>query len=74
MPCLHTYCGGCLSDWLKRSKECPICREQAITVKKNSLINNTIESYLQVNPSLKRDPAELETQEKMNIFKNDIVR
>ena len=42
MPCLHTYCGGCFSDWLKRSKECPNCREEVITVKKNSMINSTI--------------------------------
>ena len=73
MPCLHTYCGGCFSDWLSRSKECPNCREAVIMVKKNSLINNSIESYLKVNPQLKRDAADLEAIDKLNIFKNDTV-
>lgn len=73
MPCLHTYCGGCFSDWMKRSKECPSCREAVIMVKKNSLINSSIESYLIVNPQLKRSKEDLEGQEKLNIFKNEIV-
>lgn len=42
-------------------------------VKKNSLINNSIESYLKVNPQLKRDAADLEAIDKLNIFKNDTV-
>ena len=25
MPCMHTFCGGCLSDWFKKQKECPNC-------------------------------------------------
>lgn len=50
MPCLHTYCGGCFSDWLKRSKDCPNCRDPVVMVKKNALVNSSIESYLLVNP------------------------
>jgi E3 ubiquitin-protein ligase CHFR len=51
MPCLHTYCGGCFSDWLKRgSKDCPNCRDAIIMVKKNATLNSTIDSYLLVKP------------------------
>ena len=50
MPCLHTYCGGCFSDWIKRSKDCPGCRDPVLMVRKNALVNSSIDSYLLVNP------------------------
>lgn len=50
MPCLHTFCGGCFSDWMARQKDCPSCREPVTEVKKNSLINSLIENYLMINP------------------------
>lgn len=74
MPCLHTFCGGCFSDWMKRAKDCPSCREPVTEVKKNSLVNSLIENYLQLNPNLKRDSKDIENLEKLNIFKNDVVK
>jgi E3 ubiquitin-protein ligase CHFR len=32
IPCLHSFCGGCLSDWIKKSKECPFCRKVSTAV------------------------------------------
>jgi len=26
-PCLHNFCGGCASKWLRRKSECPECRK-----------------------------------------------
>jgi E3 ubiquitin-protein ligase CHFR len=73
MPCLHSYCGGCFSDWLQRSKECPNCRESVIEVKKNSLINSLIENYLSLNEHLRREAADMEMCTKRNIFTADTV-
>jgi hypothetical protein len=42
-------------------------------VNKNAQTNSTIESYLLINPQLKRDPLEIEELEKKNIFKNEVV-
>ena len=28
MPCKHAYCEQCAQDWLKKSDECPMCRQQ----------------------------------------------
>lgn len=25
-PCTHTYCGGCYSEWMAHSKQCPAVR------------------------------------------------
>lgn len=73
IPCLHTYCGGCFADWMTRSKECPNCRKPVMMVNKNAQTNSTIESYLLINPQLKRNPLEIEELEKKNIFKNEVV-
>ncbi|CDW83023.1 fha domain containing protein [Stylonychia lemnae] len=73
MPCLHTFCGGCFSDWLNRQKDCPSCRENVVEVKKHSLINCLIENYLNINPQLKRSEEEIKHLESLNMFKNDIV-
>jgi len=26
-PCGHHFCGSCLSNWFKKKRECPNCRE-----------------------------------------------
>jgi len=54
LDCLHSFCSGCLSSWLKKSKECPHCREKILVVKKNALVNNIVEKYLDINPGNKR--------------------
>lgn len=74
MPCMHTFCGGCLSDWFKKQKDCPVCRVKATEVKKNQLVNNFIDSYLTIHPQLKREELDIKAQEEKNIFKSDSVR
>ena len=27
-PCKHTFCKGCISDWLTRQISCPLCRQE----------------------------------------------
>jgi hypothetical protein len=58
---------------MTRSKECPNCRKPVMMVNKNAQTNSTIESYLLINPQLKRNPLEIEELEKKNIFKNEVV-
>jgi hypothetical protein len=28
--CEHSYCLNCISEWYKKSKSCPYCRQQLI--------------------------------------------
>ena len=74
MPCLHSFCGSCFTDWMTRSKDCPSCRELVIEVKKNSMLNSVIENFVSLNPHLKREAADLAECEKRNIFTADTVR
>jgi E3 ubiquitin-protein ligase CHFR len=73
MPCLHNYCGGCFSDWVKRDQMCPYCKEKIIMIKKNATLHSMIESYLLVNPELRREEGDLKALDEANIFKHDIV-
>jgi len=64
-PCMHSFCAGCYSDWMKRSNDCPTCRAKVKRASKNHLVNNLIEAYLKQHPDKKRtaeDLAELDAK------------
>jgi len=42
-PCLHTFCSFCLFDFLKLTNQCPLCRVEADSVAKNSVLSNLVE-------------------------------
>jgi hypothetical protein len=27
LPCSHTFCGDCLTEWLSKKRHCPTCRQ-----------------------------------------------
>lgn len=31
LPCMHAFCSGCINNWLKKEKACPICRQDFLT-------------------------------------------
>ncbi|KAG7656750.1 Zinc finger C3HC4 RING-type [Arabidopsis suecica] len=62
-PCLHNFCNGCFSEWMRRSEEkhkhvlCPQCRTTVQYVGKNHFLKNIQEDILKVDAALRR-PAE----------------
>eukprot|EP00124_Ichthyophonus_hoferi_P003781 Ihof_evm2s352 gene=Ihof_evmTU2s352 len=50
LPCLHTYCAGCYSDWRIVSHDCPTCKQYVTAVKKNHMLQNVIDLYLKEHP------------------------
>eukprot|EP00833_Pecoramyces_ruminatium_P003836 jgi/Orpsp1_1/1177868/evm.model.c7180000063154.2 len=75
-PCMHSFCAGCLSQWLKNgsSKECPHCRTKIREIRKNNQTNNIIEAFLLVNPDKKRPDDELADLDGYDTIKNNIIR
>jgi len=71
IPCLHNFCASCFSDWMQKSKICPQCREEAVEVKKNHVVNNIIEKFLENNPDKKRPQKEYEDMDNKNKIKED---
>lgn len=72
-PCLHTYCGGCYSEWMEKSKECPVCRKDVERISKNHIVNNIIEAFLKNNPHKRRADNDLKELDKKNVIKEDMV-
>ncbi len=73
-PCLHTYCAGCCSEWMAKSKECPICKKEVERISKNHIVNNIIESYLKNNSEKRRSLDELKKLDEKNKITHDMVR
>ncbi|KAJ3045169.1 hypothetical protein HK097_001264 [Rhizophlyctis rosea] len=70
VPCLHTFCGGCYSDWLRRSNQCPQCRVRATSASRNHIVNNLVESFLTLNPEKRREAEELAELDRKDRFNN----
>ncbi len=73
IPCLHNFCAACFSDWMQKSKICPQCREEAVEVKKNHVINNIIEKFMENNPEKKRPQKEYNDMDAKNKIKEERV-
>eukprot|EP00828_Plagiopyla_frontata_P029502 TRINITY_DN3816_c0_g1_i2.p2 TRINITY_DN3816_c0_g1~~TRINITY_DN3816_c0_g1_i2.p2 ORF type:complete len:190 (-),score=43.21 TRINITY_DN3816_c0_g1_i2:629-1198(-) len=71
IDCLHNFCGGCFSDWMKKSSQCPQCRKKVLAVKKNANVNSIIESYLENHPEKKRTLEEYKDMDAKNVIKDD---
>jgi E3 ubiquitin-protein ligase CHFR len=68
MPCVHNFCGGCFSDWIKRQKDCPTCRNPIDGVSKCAPINSLIENFLHMNPDRIRDKEMVDEIGAKNLF------
>mmetsp|Transcript_386 Transcript_386/g.357 ORF Transcript_386/g.357 Transcript_386/m.357 type:complete len:106 (+) Transcript_386:51-368(+) len=73
IPCLHNFCGACLTDWIEKSNMCPNCRDEITDIKKNSTVNNIIEKFLDNNPDKKRPKEEYEQMDRDNKLKEDKI-
>jgi len=73
IPCLHNFCASCFSGWMEKSKMCPQCREEVTEIKKNALVNNILEKFMENNPSKKRSKEEYEEMDKANKIKEDKI-
>ncbi|XP_042413865.1 E3 ubiquitin-protein ligase CHFR-like isoform X1 [Zingiber officinale] len=79
-PCLHNFCNGCFSEWLRRSStrskegiSCPQCRSVVHSVGRNHFLHNLEEAILQKFSSLKRSGEEINLLNKYASIKSNIV-
>ena len=59
IPCLHTFCCACVTDWIDRKTDCPECRKVISGVNKPHQIQNMVDAYLAKHPDKKRTAAEV---------------
>ncbi|KAI3859807.1 hypothetical protein MKX03_013682 [Papaver bracteatum] len=78
-PCLHNFCNGCFSEWLRRSLEkhprvlCPQCRGTVQFVGRNHFLHNIEEEILQADSSLRRGSDEISLLNKCATIKSNLV-
>ncbi|XP_074641181.1 E3 ubiquitin-protein ligase CHFR-like isoform X2 [Tubulanus polymorphus] len=72
-PCMHSFCSGCYSDWMKTSNECPTCRVKVDRINKNHIVNNCVESYLKSHPDKKRSEEDMKDLDSRNRITRDML-
>ncbi|KAK9231584.1 hypothetical protein WN943_021822 [Citrus x changshan-huyou] len=78
-PCLHNFCNGCFSEWLRRSQEkrstvlCPHCRAVVQFVGRNHYLHNIEQSILQAHSSLRRSDEEVALLDSYAYIKSNLV-
>ncbi|XP_076902892.1 uncharacterized protein LOC143557783 [Bidens hawaiensis] len=78
-PCLHNFCNGCFSEWLKRSQQkytivlCPHCRSTVQFVGRNHFLHSIEEDILQSDASLRRSDEELAVLNSSALIKSPLV-
>lgn len=66
LPCLHNFCGGCLSEWLGSAVTCPDCRTGIKEVRRNHTLRNLVDKYMEAHPDKKRPQEDIEELNKKN--------
>ncbi|XP_012286356.1 E3 ubiquitin-protein ligase RNF8 [Orussus abietinus] len=51
LNCTHTFCQYCISSWMKKRKECPVCRCTVTSSTRSLVLDNFIEGMLNNMPS-----------------------
>ncbi|KAK4756483.1 hypothetical protein SAY87_006610 [Trapa incisa] len=78
-PCLHNFCNGCFSEWLRRSQErgvsvvCPQCRGVVHFVGRNHFLRNIVENVLQADSSLKRGNDEIAQLDSYTSIRTNLI-
>lgn len=78
-PCLHNFCNGCFSEWLRRSQEkhsrvlCPQCRGVVQFVGRNHFLHNIAEDILEADSSLKRSDEEVALLDSYASIRSNLV-
>ncbi|XVF58928.1 hypothetical protein PTKIN_Ptkin07bG0105600 [Pterospermum kingtungense] len=78
-PCLHNFCNGCFSEWLKRSQKkhssvlCPQCRAVVQFAGRNHFLRNIEENILKADPSLRRSNEEVALIDSYATIRSNLV-
>ncbi|XP_054466538.1 E3 ubiquitin-protein ligase CHFR [Anoplopoma fimbria] len=73
-PCMHVFCAACYSGWMERSSLCPTCRCPVERIRKNHILNNLVEAYLNQHPEKNRSDEDLKSMDSRNKITQDMLQ
>ena len=60
VPCLHSFCAGCYSDWMRQQETCPDCRAPCGQVGRSHTLHNVVAAFVEAHPEFSREQEEIE--------------
>ncbi|KAL1364609.1 hypothetical protein AAHE18_03G228600 [Arachis hypogaea] len=78
-PCLHNFCNGCLSEWLRRSEQrrsavlCPQCRAVVQFVGKNHFLRAIADDMVKADSSLRRADEDIALLDSYSSIRSNLV-
>lgn len=68
-PCQHNFCGACLSEWMVKNRECPVCIEEILKVERLQIVDDVVESFLLNHPQWRRSAQEYQIMDEKDKLK-----
>nr|VDD05999.1 unnamed protein product [Brassica oleracea] len=78
-PCLHNFCNGCFSEWMRRSEArhqhvlCPQCRTTVQFVGRNHFLQNIQEDILKADTGLRRPAEDLAVLDSSSSIQSNLI-
>jgi hypothetical protein len=60
VPCLHSFCAGCYSDWMRQQQTCPDCRAPCGQVGRSRTLHNVVAAFVEAHPEIVRKQGDIE--------------
>jgi len=72
LPCAHTFCSFCLWEWLKKKKNCPVCRRKMKGKAVRSLVlDSCVEKLVETFSDAEKEARVTEQMKRETIIKKD---
>lgn len=47
LNCMHSFCQYCIRSWMKKKRECPVCRAMIVAINRSIVLDNFIEQMVE---------------------------
>ncbi|RPA83697.1 hypothetical protein BJ508DRAFT_413358 [Ascobolus immersus RN42] len=59
LPCIHSFCGACISPWIRKTPTCPSCRELVRDTRHDYKVKELASIYLKERPDEQRTEEDI---------------
>eukprot|EP01006_Ploeotia_vitrea_P038818 TRINITY_DN66283_c4_g1_i1.p1 TRINITY_DN66283_c4_g1~~TRINITY_DN66283_c4_g1_i1.p1 ORF type:complete len:655 (+),score=33.05 TRINITY_DN66283_c4_g1_i1:101-1966(+) len=70
LPCTHSFCGGCITEWLRYTRTCPLCRTEMVGVTEEGTLDPQQQEEL-AREEREREQQRQQEEEERNAAANE---